>query len=45
MRPSELEEVLATMFSLARGNRPQSVLNVENSTQVCLTWALAVLDR
>jgi len=43
--PSELEEVLATVFSLARGDRPQSVLNVERATQVCLTWALSVIDR
>lgn len=45
MNPSELEEVLATVFSLAKGNRPQSVLNVEKVSQVCLSWALAVLDR
>ena len=45
MTPSELEEVLATMFSLARGDRPHSVLNIENASQVCLSWALSVVDR
>lgn len=45
MTPAELEEVLATMFSLARGDRPHSVLNIENASQVCLSWTLTVVDR